>query len=42
VVAVSILELRQYYIMFVHFPLYELPTHLLLRALHILKYRSDL
>lgn len=38
VTAVAAIELRQYYIMFVHFPLYELPTHLLMRALQILKY----
>ena len=38
VAAVAALELRQYYILFVHFPLYELPTHLLMRALQILKY----
>jgi hypothetical protein len=31
------LELRQYYILAVQYPLYELVTHDLLRALHILK-----
>jgi 4-amino-4-deoxy-L-arabinose transferase-like glycosyltransferase len=38
VAAIAALELRQYYILFVHYPLYELPTHLLMRALQILKY----
>lgn len=38
VAALAAIELRQYYILFVHFPLYELPTHLLMRALNILKY----
>ncbi len=42
VAAIAALELRQYYILFVHYPLYELPTHLLMRALHILKYPGDL
>ena len=42
VIGLAALELRQYYIMFVHFPLYELPTHLLMRALRILKYPGDL
>lgn len=38
ITAIAALELRQYYILFVHYPLYELPTHLLMRALQILKY----
>jgi hypothetical protein len=37
VVFVAGLELRQYYILAVQYPLYELVTHDLLRALHILK-----
>lgn len=41
VAAIAVLELRQYYILFVHYPLYELPTHLLMRALRILKYPGD-
>ncbi|MEY2537210.1 MAG: hypothetical protein QOG67_950 [Verrucomicrobiota bacterium] len=41
VAAIAMLELRQYYILFVHYPLYELPTHLLMRALRILKYPGD-
>jgi hypothetical protein len=35
------LDLRQYYILFVQYPIYELPTHLLMRALRILKYPGD-
>lgn len=35
--ALCLLELRQYLILFVHFPLYELVSEGLLRALHILK-----
>ena len=35
---VAALELRQYYILAVQYPLYELVTHHLLRALQILKY----
>jgi Dolichyl-phosphate-mannose-protein mannosyltransferase len=42
VAAIAVLELRQYYILFVHYPLYELPTYLLMRALHILKFPGDL
>jgi 4-amino-4-deoxy-L-arabinose transferase-like glycosyltransferase len=34
---IAISELRQYYILAVQYPLYELITHELLRALHILK-----
>jgi 4-amino-4-deoxy-L-arabinose transferase-like glycosyltransferase len=34
---IAITELRQYYILAVQYPLYELITHELLRALHILK-----
>jgi len=34
---IAISELRQYYILAVQYPLYELVTHELLRALHILK-----
>ena len=34
---VAVFELRQYYILAVQYPLYELVTHDLLRALHILK-----
>jgi hypothetical protein len=34
---VCAVELRQYFILFVHFPLYELVTEGLLRALSILK-----
>ena len=37
VTIVAAVELRQYYILAVHYPLYELITHDLLRALHILK-----
>jgi 4-amino-4-deoxy-L-arabinose transferase-like glycosyltransferase len=37
VVAIAIIELRQYYILEVRYPLYELVTHELLRALSILK-----
>lgn len=39
VAGISFLELRQYYLLFVQFPLYELVTEGLLRALHILKTR---
>jgi 4-amino-4-deoxy-L-arabinose transferase-like glycosyltransferase len=38
---IAALDLRQYYILFVHYPIYELPTHLLMRALRILKYPGD-
>jgi 4-amino-4-deoxy-L-arabinose transferase-like glycosyltransferase len=38
VAAIAALELRQYYILFVQFPIYEPVTHVLMRALHILKY----
>jgi hypothetical protein len=41
VAAIATLELRQYYILFIHYPIYELPTHLLMRALRILKYPGD-
>jgi 4-amino-4-deoxy-L-arabinose transferase-like glycosyltransferase len=41
VAAIAALELRQYYILFVQYPMYELPTHLLMRALRILKYPGD-
>ena len=37
IVLICALELRQYIILFVDFPLYELVTEGLLRALHILK-----
>jgi hypothetical protein len=37
VAALAIIELRQYYILEVRYPLYELVTHELLRALSILK-----
>jgi 4-amino-4-deoxy-L-arabinose transferase-like glycosyltransferase len=37
VTLVAAIELRQYYILAVQYPLYELITHDLLRALHILK-----
>lgn len=37
VVLVCALEFRQYVVLFVHFPLYELITELLMRASHILK-----
>ena len=39
VAMVSLIDLRQYYILAVQYPLYELVTHDLLRALHILKTR---
>jgi 4-amino-4-deoxy-L-arabinose transferase-like glycosyltransferase len=38
---IAALDLRQYYILFIHYPIYELPTHLLMRALRILKYPGD-
>ena len=41
VVGIASLELRQYYILFVQFPIYEPVTHLLLRALRILKYPGE-
>jgi hypothetical protein len=37
IVLISALEFRQYLILFVHYPLYELVSEGLLRALHILK-----
>ena len=37
VVLVCVLEFRQYVVLFVHFPMYELISELLLRASHILK-----
>jgi len=37
VALICAVELRQYYILAVQYPLYELITHDLLRALHILK-----
>jgi hypothetical protein len=37
VALICAIELRQYYILTVQYPLYELVTHDLLRALHILK-----
>lgn len=37
VAVVALMELRQYYILAVQYPLYELITHDLMRALHILK-----
>jgi len=41
VAVIAALELRQYHILFVQNPLYELPTHLLMRALRILKYPGE-
>jgi 4-amino-4-deoxy-L-arabinose transferase-like glycosyltransferase len=38
VAAIAATELRQYYILFVQHPIYEPVTHLLMRALDILKY----
>jgi 4-amino-4-deoxy-L-arabinose transferase-like glycosyltransferase len=40
VAVIAAMELRQYYILAVRYPLYELITHELLRALQILKYPS--
>jgi hypothetical protein len=38
VALITALDLRQYHILFVQYPIYELPTELLMRALRILKY----
>jgi 4-amino-4-deoxy-L-arabinose transferase-like glycosyltransferase len=38
VALITALDLRQYYILCVQYPIYELPTELLMRALRILKY----
>ena len=39
VALIALVELRQYWILAVQYPLYELITHDLLQALHILKSR---
>ncbi|MEY2438767.1 MAG: hypothetical protein QOI34_152 [Verrucomicrobiota bacterium] len=41
IAVIAALELRQYYILFVQFPIYEPVTHLLMRALRILKYPGE-